>query len=95
VIVHKPVGRALSGEHLPDGAGAAASRPLATITSDKEDLPPVSSRRIWKLAAPEKNWIALAVAAAIVNGCTFPLYSLLLSTVVSYFYGEGAATTLH
>lgn len=39
--------------------------------------------RLWQLSRPEWKWVGVAVCTAIVNGCTFPLYSLLLSSVVS------------
>jgi ATP-binding cassette subfamily B (MDR/TAP) protein 1 len=55
-------------------------------TKEEQKLPPLDSKRIWKYSAPEKKWVVLAVIAAIANGCTFPLYSLLLSNVISYLY---------
>jgi hypothetical protein len=35
---------------------------------------------------PEKWWIVLAVCAAMLNGITFPAYSVLLSNIISFFY---------
>lgn len=39
--------------------------------------------RLWQLSRPEWKWVGVALCTAVVNGCTFPLYSLLLSSVVS------------
>lgn len=39
--------------------------------------------RLWQLSRPEWKWVGTALCTAVVNGCTFPLYSLLLSSIVS------------
>jgi ATP-binding cassette, subfamily B (MDR/TAP), member 1 len=65
---------------------------VTTLEPDKETPPPVESSRLWRLSKPEWKWVMVAVASAIVNGCTFPLYSLLLSTIVSYFYSPDVQT---
>ena len=63
-------------------------QPSAIVVSKeaKPKLDKVDSRRLWSLSRPEWRWVALAVVMAVVNGCTFPAYSFLLSNIVSYLY---------
>jgi len=46
-------------------------------------LPSVPQSRLWQLNRPESGWVTLAIIAATINGCTFPFYSLLLSSIIS------------
>lgn len=47
---------------------------------------PCLSRLLFVYSKPEKWWIVLAVCAAMLNGVTFPAYSVLLSNIISFFY---------
>ncbi|KAM3576986.1 hypothetical protein VYU27_001127 [Nannochloropsis oceanica] len=54
--------------------------------SDDSTLDKVDRNRLWNLSRPEWKWVGLALTMAVVNGCTFPAYSFLLSNIVSYLY---------
>jgi len=54
--------------------------------SDDASLDKVDKHRLWNLSRPEWKWVGLALIMAVVNGCTFPAYSFLLSNIVSYLY---------
>lgn len=43
-------------------------------------------RRLWALSRPERHFLVLALVAATFSGCVFPVFSLILSTIISFFY---------
>lgn len=62
---------------------------LALILMDKrtqEPLPKVDKSRLWALSRPERQYLVVALVAVTFSGCVFPVFSLLLSTIISFFY---------
>lgn len=76
----------ISPKPRQQGGGGNPSIVVKGTDTGTENLPKVKSRRLWGLSRPEWKWVMLALIMAVVNGCTFPAYSLLLSNIVSYLY---------
>lgn len=49
-------------------------------------LPKVERRRLWALGRPERKYFLIALAAASFSGTVMPVFSLILSTIISFFY---------
>ncbi|CAN0230516.1 unnamed protein product [Ascophyllum nodosum] len=53
-------------------------------------LPKVARGRLWALSRPERKWLMVAIVACTFSGTVFPLFSLMLSTIISFFYLDDA-----
>lgn len=46
----------------------------------------MKKQRLWALSRPERKFLIVAFLACSFSGCVFPVFSLILSTVISFFY---------
>lgn len=42
--------------------------------------------RLWTLSRPELPYLIMALISSTFSGCVFPTFSLILSTVITFFY---------
>lgn len=53
-------------------------------------LPKVERRRLWALSRPERGYLLVALLACTFSGTVFPVFSLILSTIITFFYLDDA-----
>ncbi|CAN0386610.1 unnamed protein product, partial [Laminaria digitata] len=56
----------------------------------QKSLPKVKRSRLWALGRPERGYLVLALIACTFSGTVFPVFSLILSTIISFFYLDDA-----
>lgn len=49
-------------------------------------LPQEKQDRLWELGKPERNYLYLSLVATVFSGSMFPVFSLMLSTIITFFY---------
>lgn len=46
--------------------------------------------RLWSLGRPERKWFVLSIVACTFSGTVFPVFSLILSSIITFFYLDDA-----
>ncbi|CAN0350349.1 unnamed protein product, partial [Hapterophycus canaliculatus] len=49
-------------------------------------LPKDKRNRLWALGKPERGFLYLSLTATAFSGAMFPVFSLMLSTIITFFY---------
>lgn len=55
-----------------------------------DKLPKVDKGRLWSLGRPERKWFVVSIVACTFSGAVFPVFSLILSSIITFFYLDDA-----
>lgn len=51
-----------------------------------DTLPQEQRDRLWALGKPEQRYLGVSLVATAFSGAMFPVFSLMLSTIITFFY---------
>eukprot|EP00752_Nemacystus_decipiens_P001377 g1364.t1 len=70
----------------PADASIALLKADITGGGQPDTLPQEQRDRLWALGKPEQKWLGVSLVATAFSGAMFPVFSLMLSTIITFFY---------
>ncbi|CAM9155268.1 unnamed protein product [Pylaiella littoralis] len=78
----------LTGTEPSEANMALLKAEMAGGVGGRDKLPRDKRKRLWALGKPERGYLCLSLLATIFSGAMFPVFSLMLSTIITFFYLE-------
>lgn len=78
----------IRGVFLISWRASAPASPFFFSKTQRDKLPRDKRKRLWALGKPERGYLCLSLLATIFSGAMFPVFSLMLSTIITFFYLE-------